>query len=70
MAARSKIIYPPWICGDCGKLHGKHPSNLGSTWHLPNSGESCGWCGSTSNVVTEPRDFGYPDPPKLPYRRL
>lgn len=51
--------YPDWICSPCGRKHGKKLPMLAS-YH---EGE-CGWCGGVSIPVTEPRDFGYPDPPK------
>lgn len=51
--------YPDWICSPCGRKHGKKLPLL-ATYH---DGDTCGWCGAEA-PTTEPRDFGYPDPPK------
>lgn len=50
--------YPDWICSPCGRKHGKRLPFL-ATYH---DGDVCGWCGAEV-PTTEPRDFGYPDPP-------
>jgi len=49
--------YPDWICSDCGHTHG-HERPLLATYHV---GNACGWCGSDTIPVTQPRDYGYPD---------
>lgn len=51
--------YPDWICSPCGHKHGPEVPLLAS-YH---EGE-CGWCGGVNIPVTEPRDYGYPEPPK------
>ena len=51
--------YPQWICGTCGRKHGKKLPML-ATYHIGD----CGWCGAEHVSVTEPRDYGYPDAPK------
>lgn len=57
------MTYPQWICSECGKKHGR-PSGFGyATYHEPEPGESCGWCGSTTKPLTEPRDFSWPKNP-------
>lgn len=50
--------YPAWICSPCGRKHGRKLPLL-ATYHMGD----CGWCGAEHVSVTEPRDFGYPDPP-------
>ena len=50
--------YPTWICSPCGREHGKRLPMLAS-YHTGD----CGWCRAEHIPVTEPRDFGYPDPP-------
>lgn len=52
--------YPSWICSPCGRKYGKRLPWL-ATYH---TGDTCGWCNATDVPVTEPRDFGYPEPPK------
>lgn len=47
---------PAWICAPCGKKHGRPRGNC-ATFHV---GSPCGWCGTTTEPVTEPRDYGYP----------
>jgi hypothetical protein len=48
--------YPDWICGSCGRVHGKRPEGnpYGATYHIG----KCGICGEECEV-TEPRDFGH-----------
>ncbi|HON84208.1 MAG TPA: hypothetical protein PLI22_08795 [Caldisericia bacterium] len=53
-----KQSYGDWICNDCGIKYGK-PRFLVSTWHQ----DKCDYCGEIK-VVTESRDFGYPNLPK------
>lgn len=50
---------PAWICADCGAKHGSRTPK-DATWHI---GSPCGWCGTTSAAVTEPRDYGWPPAP-------
>lgn len=53
--------YPAWICADCGSRYGSFKgSGHVATFH---HGSECGWCGTTSKAVTEPRDYCYPPPP-------
>lgn len=52
--------YPEWICGPCGRAHGDERPLL-ATYH---DGD-CGWCGGEGIPVTHPRDYGYPDAPKV-----
>jgi hypothetical protein len=52
--------YPDWICSPCGHEHGDERPLL-ATYH---TGE-CGWCGNEDIPVTSPRDYGYPDAPKV-----
>lgn len=60
--AKIKMIdlYPVWICHDCALANGGNtrPGHC-STIHE----DICGWCGKMK-MVTEPRDYGYPQPPK------
>ena len=53
--------YPDWICSPCGHKHGDQRPLLAS-YHV---GGPCGWCGGENIPVTEPRDFNYPDAPKV-----
>jgi acetone carboxylase gamma subunit len=59
--------YPSWICADCGKQHGRIPKIAHfPTYHIPdpdNENDFCGWCGSKTKDLTEPRDFLYPPAP-------
>lgn len=55
-----KDDYPDWICSACGHTLGDERPLL-ATYH---SG-TCGWCGEEDVAVTAPRDFGYPDAPKV-----
>ena len=50
--------YPDWICSVCGHNYGRERPLLAS-YHI---GGQCGWCGRDDVPVTEPRDFGYPEP--------
>ena len=54
---KTKSPYPDWICGECGRLHGKRPEGNphGATYHIG----VCGVCGTGGVDVTEPRDFGH-----------
>jgi len=52
--------YPTCVCADCGKKYGKASDGAVSTYHTPENGEYCGWCGSTENGVTHPRNYGFP----------
>ena len=47
-----------WICGDCGRKHGRIIRGHISTMHVG----VCNWC-HREIAVTQPRDFGYPKPP-------
>ena len=51
------MTYPSEICGPCGRKHGRLPSPGHVATYYPGT---CGWCGKTEIVVTEPRDWGYP----------
>ena len=44
-----------WICNICGQKHGKMSVGV-STFHM----DICNWCRRLT-LVTEDRDFGYPD---------
>lgn len=58
-----KSRYPTWICGDCGAKHGRWPTGHLATFHEPDPADPndcCGWCGTRSVALTEPRDYGYP----------
>ena len=50
--------YPDWICGQCGLSLMDVPisDDMCSTFHEG----KCGVCGLIT-MITEPRDFGYPD---------
>jgi len=52
-----KIEYPYQICFECGDAYGNH-TGCASTMHEG----KCQVCGKIA-IVTEPRDFGYPDFP-------
>lgn len=54
----SESDYPDWICRDCAIVHKgvDFPRAGVSTYHIG----KCGWCGK-ERVVTEPRDYGYPE---------
>ena len=58
-----KTPYPPWICLECGRQHGRIIEGHIATFHEPEAGEKCGWCASTKLPLTEPRDYGYPPRP-------
>jgi hypothetical protein len=47
------IIYPRWICLDCGNKYGRRAGGV-CTMHVG----KCDVCGEEKSV-TEPRDFGY-----------
>lgn len=51
--------YPLWICHDCGMKARKRPLPEGSvaTFHKA----KCDVCGEIK-AVTQPRDYGYPEP--------
>jgi hypothetical protein len=57
-----RMMYPTWICHDCGELLGNWfasgeytgPFNLCSTMHTG----TCGVC-KQEKTVTEPRDYGH-----------
>jgi len=49
-----KESYPEWICGPCGRKHGKR-TPLMATWHFG----TCGVCAKKATPVTEPRDYGH-----------
>jgi len=60
--------YPTQVCSECGiaanvvtclKKHGKRPNQLAHTVSTFHRGE-CDVCGE-EKMVTEPRDFFYPD---------
>lgn len=58
--------YPAWICEPCGKTFGRVIPGHCATFHQPDADDPkdcCGWCGTKSVALTEPRDFGYPDVP-------
>lgn len=58
--------YPPWICEPCGRRVGRPGATGTSTWHMPvpdDPREACGWCGTRTVALTEPRDYGYPRKP-------
>lgn len=49
------MIYPQWICVDCGQKHGKRvPQFHIFTAHI----NKCDVCGYTK-IVSEPRDYGH-----------
>jgi hypothetical protein len=48
--------YPAWICRACGEKYGRIAIPF-MTYHV---GDPCGWCGTMTAPVTEPRDFGHP----------
>lgn len=59
--------YPLWICAGCGNKHGKTYKGQLSTFHEPDPNDPtdrCGWCGSSTAILTEPRDYGYPETQK------
>ena len=53
-----KSDYPSWICGECARLAGHRRMHIGivATFHIG----LCDVC-MKQEVVTEPRDYGYPD---------
>ena len=55
-ATPKSMVYPQWICSECGMTHGRRVPTI-ATWH----GGQCDVCGS-SGMVTEPRDFGHLKP--------
>lgn len=60
------MAYPNWICWDCGqRLAPKFTRHAHlATWHEPDStdpDDKCGFCGTTEEALTEPRDFGHPE---------
>lgn len=55
-AEEERAAYPSWICNPCGRLYGRRLPTF-ATFHV---GGKCGWCGTTTRPVTEPRDFGHP----------
>lgn len=55
---KKKLLkYPRRICTSCGLFYG-HKPHWPSTYHMA----PCGVC-NESKMVTEPRDFGFPDFP-------
>jgi hypothetical protein len=56
LTAIGKPEYPSWICGACAMKNGGYRRISISTYH----NGTCGWCGEEV-VVTEPRDWGYPN---------
>jgi hypothetical protein len=65
------MMLPPWICADCGRLHGNADDGHVATFHLPDVGDPhdcCGWCGTKSKMLTEPRDYNIYAPPPKPMR--
>lgn len=50
--------YPVWVCSPCGSQVSKRKGGWLATWHTGR----CDVCGEV-RMVTEPRDFGYPDFP-------
>lgn len=50
--------YPHWVCSPCGSPVSRRSGAWVATWHTG----KCDVCGQTL-MVTEARDFGYPDFP-------
>lgn len=48
------MIYPSWICHDCGVEHGNGRKDGVSCWHQG----KCEIC-KRDTSVTEPRDYGH-----------
>jgi hypothetical protein len=51
--------YPSGICSPCGQKHGRVIEGHVATFYPG----KCEWCGQET-IVTEPRDYGYPQAPK------
>jgi hypothetical protein len=55
--------YPAWICADCGTRLTKRHDERCMTFHQPDPADihdHCGWCGTNTKALTEPRDYGFP----------
>jgi putative phage-type endonuclease len=62
LVSQFDVVYPHWVCQECAKKYGGHGRHGAiATWHP----DICDVC-NCWKIVTEPRDFGYPD---LPYRK-
>lgn len=57
------IPYPEWVCHTCGMDYGgwyKKGAYVGPEAHCSaHHIDTCGVCGATDVIVTEPRDYGH-----------
>jgi hypothetical protein len=66
----SMLVYPAWICEACGRERSLYSAKVAkhfACWHEPDptdENDKCGWCGTNTAPLTEPRDYGFPKRPQ------